>query len=116
MPDFDEEQLAKAIGKAISRQRRSCQLTQEEVAERLGVGNEAVSRMERGIVIPTVTRLVQLASVFRCETADLLVQASGHSGDQASYLERLLTQLSSGDRQIIVEIVEKLAIRLARKK
>ena len=114
MPDFDEDRLAKAVGRAIARYRQSRHLTQEEVAERLGVGNEAVSRIERGIVMPSLPRLVQLASMFRCETADLLAQGSGHSGDQASYLERLLAQLNNEDRQMVVEMVERLASRLKK--
>ncbi|WP_330220790.1 helix-turn-helix domain-containing protein [Pseudomonas frederiksbergensis] len=36
----------------------------EVEAERLGVGNEAVSPIERGIVMPGIERLVELASIF----------------------------------------------------
>jgi len=50
--DINQKQLAGMVGRAISKQRIRCGLTQEEVAERLGVGNEAVSRIERGIRNP----------------------------------------------------------------
>lgn len=115
MSKCDEDQLAKTIGKAIARYRQARQLTQEEVAERLGIGNEAVSRMERGIVMPTVARLVELASVFQCETSDMLTQASNRSADQAHVLDSLLSRLDSADREMVVEIVEKLASRLAKR-
>lgn len=44
---IDQKGLAEAVGRAIARQRIRCRLTQEDVAERLGIGNEAVSRIER---------------------------------------------------------------------
>ena len=74
MSSRDEDQLARTIGKAIARYRQQAGLTQDEVAERLEIGGEAVSRMERGIVIPTVARLVELADMFQCEAADLLTE------------------------------------------
>lgn len=76
MPEIDVKTLTGLVGRAIARQRVRCELTQEQVAERLGIGNEAVSRIERGIVMPNIERLVALASIFGCETADLLTEAS----------------------------------------
>ena len=49
MTEIHQQHLAGRVGRAISKQRIRCGLTQEEVAERLGVGNEAVSRIERGV-------------------------------------------------------------------
>ena len=45
MTEDDIKQLAQTIGKAIARHREASKLTQEEVAEKLRIGNEAVSRM-----------------------------------------------------------------------
>ncbi|WP_256357510.1 helix-turn-helix domain-containing protein [Halomonas sp. 18071143] len=78
MNKLEQERLAGNIGRAIAKQRVRCQLTQEEVAERLGVGNEAVSRIERGRVIPNIVRLLELAEIFNCEAAELLGEASVH--------------------------------------
>lgn len=114
MSDFDEDQLARTVGRAIARCRQANQLTQDELAERLGIGNEAVSRMERGIVMPTIARLVELANVFKCDTSDLLTEASNRSSDQAHYLNRLLSRLGSEDRELVIEVVEKLSARLAK--
>jgi DNA-binding XRE family transcriptional regulator len=58
--------LALSVGKAIAARRQDAGLTQEQVAEQLKIGNEAVSRMERGLVMPTVARLLELAA---CLTA-----------------------------------------------
>ncbi|MBV7515832.1 helix-turn-helix domain-containing protein, partial [Pseudomonas sp. PDM25] len=64
MPNTEMNKLARRVGQAIAKQRSRSGLTQEEVAERLGVGNEAVSRIERGIVMPNIERLLELAGIF----------------------------------------------------
>ena len=114
MPKTDTKNLAGLVGQAIARQRGRSGLTQEEVAERLGVGNEAVSRIERGIVMPNIERLVELASIFGCEAADLLTEASMRPEDQARRIYDLLSTLGSADRELIIGLVEGLAERLAR--
>ncbi|KAI3597535.1 hypothetical protein D8I24_6635 (plasmid) [Cupriavidus necator H850] len=109
------DRLVVVVGHAIARHRIAANLTQEQVAERLGIGNEAVSRMERGVVMPTIARLAELADIFQCDTSELLTGASTRSSDQANHLARLLTKVSSPDRAMIVAMVETLTARLARR-
>ncbi len=111
---IDQKGLAEAVGRAIARQRIRCRLTQEDVAERLGIGNEAVSRIERGIVIPNVERLMDLAAIFGCEAADLLTEGSSRSEDQARRFQRLLASLKTDDRTLVMDVVERLVERLSR--
>ena len=108
----NQKLLAGAVGRAIAKQRTRSGLTQEEVAERLGIGNEAVSRVERGVVVPNIERLVEFASIFGCEAADLLTEASSRPDDQATRISRLLIQLDHEDRLMVVELVERLVERL----
>jgi len=115
MPKSGTEDLAVAVGRAIAKQRVTSGLTQEQVAERLGIGLEAVSRMERGTVIPTVVRLFELADIFACDAADLLTEASSRSSDQASHLDRLMSRLSTADRTMLLEVFERLSTRLTRR-
>lgn len=115
MARVDLDQLAGVIGRAIAKHRTASDLTQEQVAEMLGVGNEAVSRMERGVVMPTVARLVELAEIFGCDAADLLTEASTRTSDQGKYMGQLLAKLSGNDRTMVMEIVERLAGRLIRR-
>ncbi|MFG6668505.1 helix-turn-helix domain-containing protein [Halomonas sp. HNIBRBA4712] len=111
MTKTEQRRIASHIGCAIAKRRIRCRLTQEEVAERLGIGNEAVSRIERGRVIPNVVRLMQLSAIFDCETAELLGEASDQTHDQTTRLKGLLAPLDHGDRQLIIEITESLAAR-----
>ncbi|WP_413703953.1 helix-turn-helix domain-containing protein [Pseudomonas sp. Pseusp16] len=114
MIDSDQKHLAGVVGRAIAKQRIRSGLTQEEVAERLGIGNEAVSRIERGIVIPNIERLLAFAGIFGCEAAELLTEASSRPDDQAIRISQLLTPLSHDDRLLILSLVENLAERLAK--
>jgi len=113
MPKTSHRTLAEQIGKAIASRRNMAGLTQEEVAERLGVGNEAVSRLERGVAMLTVVRLFELADMFGCETADLLTAASPHVDDQARHLSQMLSSLSQPDRQLLLDMMDRLSSRLA---
>jgi len=108
------KQLAELVGQAIARQRARSKLSQEQVAEKLGIGSEAVSRIERGIVMPNIERLVDLGVIFGCETADLLTEGSSRPEDQARRLQGLLSALNSDDRALVLEFVERLVERLSR--
>jgi transcriptional regulator with XRE-family HTH domain len=112
MKKLDERSIAEGIGQAIAKRRVAAKLTQEEVADALGVGNEAISRIERGIVMPSVARLISLARIFACETSELLTESSPKIDDQAQRLAALLKGVSAEDRKMIIEIVEKLTSRL----
>lgn len=102
------EQLIQTIGQAIAKYRQASGLTQAQLAEILGISNDAVSRMERGKTIPTVLRLLELSEIFHCEVADLVTETSNRSTDQAKVIEKLLQQLDSQQRSELVYLIERL--------
>lgn len=108
-----ELRLAKAVGKAIASRRSKLRLTQEDVAERLGIGYEAVSRMERGLNIPTVTRLIELAEVLDCAVSELVTQSSDRALDQAKVIAQKIQRLSAKDRSATLQIMDILSDRLS---
>ena len=113
MTDINFDDLAKSVGKAIGRQRQQAGLTQDQVAEHLDIGMEAVSRMERGKVVPTVVRLAELAQLFECELADFLRETSNRPTEQGIVLSHQLAKLDTEDRALVLEVVDKLVARLA---
>jgi len=104
--------LAEQIGRSIAKRRLTANLTQDQVAESLGIGYEAVSRMERGITIPTIIRLAELAEIFSCGIEELIIESSTRAEDQSEQIRNMLTQLNNEDRKMILETVERLYIRL----
>lgn len=103
---------AELISKCIAKRRLATNLTQDQVAEKLGIGYEAVSRIERGKSIPTVIRLVELAEIFGCGIHELLTESSNRPDDQAEQIKKMLIELNSKDREMIMETLHKLYIRL----
>ena len=105
-------EIAKRVAESIKLCRERTGLSQDQVGERLEIGAEAVSRIERGISVPTLVRLAELADIFKCPIEDLLGSSSTRSIDQAEYLAKLLASLPSDDRTMVVEVVERICDRL----
>lgn len=109
-----EEKRARRIGRVIADKRAEAGLTQEQVGEHLGIGNEAVSRMERGVAPPSLSRLYDLADLFGCAVADFFIVGSRRPIDQAQHIESLLEPLGTADRQMLVEILTRISERLGK--
>ena len=83
-PDNTHRELFKSIGRVLAQRRESKGLTQEQVAEVLQIGTEAVSRMERGITMPTIQRMAELADIYGCGIEELVIATSTRTIDSAS--------------------------------
>ena len=64
--------VRKSLGEVLKDHRVRCQMTQEFVAEYLGVSRQAVSKWENGISDPSTSNLLALASLYNVDAADLL--------------------------------------------
>ena len=89
----------------IFRCRRQLGLSQEELAERIGVTRQAVSKWEQGISTPELDSLVALAKIFGVTTDYLLSDAEQMSktqqpsGETRDWLDRLPGVLQRGFRR-----------------
>ena len=68
----EESENAKTLGEIVKQHRMKCNMTQEFVAETLGVSRQAVSKWENGTSAPSTTNLMAMAKLFGIETEDLL--------------------------------------------
>lgn len=76
------------MGKTIRRLRKERNLTQEELAERLNVTSQAISKWENAIGLPDISQIVPLANVLGVST-DILFGVDGAIGnDEAVQLVR----------------------------
>lgn len=66
---------AKTLGEVLKQHRVDCKMTQEFVAESLGVSRQAVSKWESGASAPSTTNLMALAKLFGVEAEALLKEA-----------------------------------------
>ena len=67
-----KEQVRKPLGEALKEQRLRCQMTQEFVAETIGVSRQAVSKWENGTSEPSTTNLCALAKLYDVPAEELL--------------------------------------------
>ncbi len=63
---------SKTLAQALKDHRTRCKLTQEYVAEAVGVSRQAVSKWETGESEPTMSNLTLLAKVYGVSLAQLL--------------------------------------------
>lgn len=61
-----------SLGEVIRRHREACGMTQELVAQKLGLSRQAVSKWESGKAEPSTTSLLSLCDLFGVDVADLL--------------------------------------------
>lgn len=94
--------LAVRLGERIKSRRQALQWTQEELASRLGVEVNTVSRMECGVHLPSLQRLEGLASTLDVSIASLLGGASLQPHDQSDQFREILDGLSGHERELIL--------------
>ena len=64
--------VRKSLGEVLKDHRVRCQMTQEFVAEHLGVSRQAVSKWENGTSDPSTSNLLALANLYHVDAAELL--------------------------------------------
>jgi len=60
-----------SLGSNISNKRKSLKLSQEYVAEHLGVSRQAVSKWETNQSEPSSNNLIKLAELFECDLQEM---------------------------------------------
>lgn len=110
--DADWRRFLKSIGRGLLERRTSNGLTQQQVAEQVGIQPESVSRIENGQIAPTLMRLQQFASIYDCSITALVSEASAHPTDLALRIARELGELNEIDRQFVASQAVALAWHL----
>lgn len=81
------ESVGKRIGQNIKVARaRADNMTQEQLAQRLGTHQETVSRWERGDIVPSIAQIYRMAEVFQIDPAWLAMRGSMEAGKIAEDL------------------------------
>ena len=64
--------IRKTLGEVLKQHRVDCNMTQEFVAEAIGVSRQAVSKWENGTSDPSTSNLIALAKLFKVSAEELL--------------------------------------------
>ncbi|GAA5416807.1 hypothetical protein Pryu01_01846 [Paraliobacillus ryukyuensis] len=84
-----------SLGSTISKKRKSLKLSQEYVAEQLGVSRQAVSKWEKNQSEPSTLNLIKLADLFDSDIGELVSPS-----DNAEEQKDAKTQLDRGQKDI----------------
>ena len=68
----EQEIIRRSLGEALKVHRQNCGMTQEYVAEALGVSRQAVSKWETGAAEPSTSNRLALAKLYGGEAGELL--------------------------------------------
>ena len=68
----EKTKIKKSLGETLKMYRTNCKMTQEFVAENLGVSRQAVSKWENGSSDPSTSNLFALAKLFGVSVEELL--------------------------------------------
>ncbi len=75
----EKAETRRSLGEVLRDHRVRCKMTQEFVAESLGVSRQAVSKWETGAADPSTSNLLALAKLFGVSAEDLLRSAEEHA-------------------------------------
>lgn len=89
------------IGSFIVLLRREQNLTQEQLAERLGVSNRSISRWENGKTLPDYSLLQTLAAVLGVTLAELLAAQRLDEHSRAECAVRLALELAQREKDTL---------------
>ncbi len=73
----EKKETTKSLGEVLKKHRSDCKMTQEFVAEYLGVSRQAVSKWESGASDPSTANLIALSKLFETSAEELLKETRG---------------------------------------
>ena len=68
----EKAEIKRSLGEVLKQHREECRMTQEFVAESVGVSRQAVSKWENGTSDPSTSNLIALAKLFDLSAEELL--------------------------------------------
>ncbi len=68
----EKNEIKKSLGEVLKASRCECKMTQEFVAESLGVSRQAVSKWESGKSDPSTSNLLALAKLYNISAEEIL--------------------------------------------
>ncbi len=98
--------LAQQVGRKIAMRRKRLGYTQVQVAQLLGIEQESLSRMEKGVIAPKFSRLESLANVLECTVIDLFRSSDDTVESISKYISEQVGELSKRNQKVAMDALE----------
>lgn len=105
---MDEGTLARMVGAAMAGRRKQRGYTQAQLAERLSLSQESLSRMEKGLISPKFSRLQDIADALDCSVAELFRSPSDNATARGMVLADLIRPLDAEGQEALIALVEHM--------
>jgi len=105
VPPRKVQNLAALVGGNIARRRRITGLSQDQLAEKLGISGASLSRIESGTAAPRFPRLEDLAEILDCHVADLFRKEGEPLSVKLDTVEDMLRSLPAGTQEDLVYLM-----------
>ena len=97
------------LGARIKKFRKGCGLSQEQLAEKIGIEQKHVSRLEVGKSYPTIDRLEKIAAALSVPMGSFFDCAdNGHNAEQAGRIDAMIRELDEDYQRIILKFSQIL--------
>lgn len=98
-----------SVASNIKRFREGAGLTQEELADKVGVARSTVTQWENGWSSPRMGMVQRLAGVFGTTTAEIVAERTQSNDSRFEELYRYYTQLDDAGRDALLATARGLA-------
>lgn len=101
--------IEKTIGKRIQENRKKKGITQEQLAEKIGVSTHYLSALERGVYNIKLETLVKILNEIDCSADEVFCDVVRKSiAVKSNRLSERLSHLSIEEQRCVYEVVETL--------
>lgn len=105
----------KTIGAQIKKMRKAKGMTQEQLAEKAGVGVTHISHIETGRSVPSLEMIISFINAFGCSADELLcVEVTKDIALRSNWLTELVEDCSNLEIKMIADMVVSLKESMRR--
>lgn len=105
--------IERRVGRAVAEARREAGITQQALAEQVGIAVETIGRLERGLQVPPLPRLEAIGAALGVELSDLLRRPAARTTREAAIgrLVALLRRRPPEDAELLLALAERIFAR-----
>lgn len=102
--------IKRAVGKRIKIVRQRSGLTQDQLAEQVGLSPKYISGIERGVENPTMDILIRLAKVLGVEPYDLFLFGESEESEKAlrKVIEKMVREADLKKLQLYFDVMRNI--------
>lgn len=101
--------VERSIGRRIQLYRKKKGLTQEQLAEKVGLSTNYISAVERGVNALNLDKLVDVINILECSANEIFVDVLNNGYEiKSSLLTEQISQLPKDEQERIFAVVQTL--------